>query len=200
MPRSEAHTLRRIVPTASTDRGRTKTRGLAADRRVTARNSRMRVTSRPSRSGFREERASLASPDGFWMATAPRPPCCVSGVPRCRRKDPSVRSRSLPYSRGSRSLPGRDRRRAPTGANENVVHEPEFPKPSNNQAIDVDFVPGVRNIGVPRKPMMVVVQPFTEGEDRDHQLVGRVIIELEATVTVATVAMADRVDQRGGQD
>src|SRR6266702_5788901 len=69
---------------------------------------------------------------------------------------------------------------------ENVVHEPEFPKPQNNQAIDVDLVPGVRKVGVPRKPMMVVVQPFTEGEDRGHQLVGRAIIGLEATVTVAT--------------
>src|SRR5437660_9958311 len=84
------------------------------------------------------------------------------------------------------------------GANENVVHEPEFPKPQNNQAIDVDLVPGVRKVGVPRKPMMVVVQPFTEGEDRGHQLVGRAIIELIAAVTVATVATADRVDQRGG--
>src|ERR1700692_936338 len=68
-------------------------------------------------------------------------------------------------------------------AGENVVHEPEFPKPPNNQAIDVDFVPGVRNIGVARKPVMVVVQPFTGGDDRNHQLVGRAIIELEATVT-----------------
>ena len=66
----------------------------------------------------------------------------------------------------------------------NVVNEPEFPKPQNNQAIDVDLVPGVRKVGVPRKLMMVVVQSFTEGEDRGHQLVGRAIIELEATVTV----------------
>ena len=46
---------------------------------------------------------------------------------------------------------------------------------------------------------MVVVQPFTEGEDRGHQLVGRAVIELIAAITVATVAMADRVDQRGGE-
>jgi hypothetical protein len=84
-------------------------------------------------------------------------------------------------------------------ANENVVHEPEFPKPQNNQAIDVDLVPGVRKVGVPRKAMMVVVQPFTEGEDRGHQLVGRAVIGLEAAITVATVAMADRVDQLVGR-
>src|SRR6202035_3693545 len=100
-------------------------------------------------------------------------------------------------SHGSRSLPGRDRRGAP--AVENVVYEPEFLKPPNDQAIDVDFVPGVRNIGVARKPVMVVVQPFTEGDDRDHQLVGRAVIEFEAAVTVATIAMTERVDQRGGE-
>src|ERR1700761_5031589 len=43
---------------------------------------------------------------------------------------------------------------------ENVVNEPEFPKPQNNQAIDVDLIPGVRKVGVPRKAMMVVVQAF----------------------------------------
>src|SRR5437868_15008156 len=84
------------------------------------------------------------------------------------------------------------------GGRENVVHKPEFPKPQNNEAIDVDLVPGVRKVGVPRKPMMVVVQPFTEGEDRGHQLVGRAIIELIATVTIATAAVADRIHQRGG--
>ena len=63
---------------------------------------------------------------------------------------------------------------------ENVVHESEFPEPQNNQAIDVDLVPGVRKVGVPRKPMMVVVQSFTEGEDRGHQLVGRAVIELDS--------------------
>ena len=101
-----------------------------------------------------------------------------------------MRSRRSPYSRshGSRRLPGRDRRGTP--AVENVVHEPEFLKPPNDQAIDVDFVPGVRKISVPRKPMMVVVQPFTESDDRNHQLVGRAVTELKATVTVATAAMA----------
>jgi hypothetical protein len=91
-----------------------------------------------------------------------------TAMARCRRK----------LVKSARSGPS-------TRARQNVVHEPAFLKPPNNQAIDADFVPGVRNVGVTRKPMMVVVQPFTEGEDRDHQLVGHAIIELEATVTVA---------------
>lgn len=52
------------------------------------------------------------------------------------------------------------------------MHEPELPQPQDDQAIDVDLLPGVRQIGVARKPVMVVVQPFPEGEDRGLELVG----------------------------
>jgi hypothetical protein len=55
-----------------------------------------------------------------WLPEAMLFPAADPNAP----KDPSVRSRSSPYSRshGLRSLPGRDRRGALAGVNENVVH------------------------------------------------------------------------------
>src|SRR3954451_1317590 len=70
------------------------------------------------------------------------------------------------------------RANSPASRRENVVHQPELPQPENDQAVDVDLVPGVRNVGVARKPVMVVVQAFTEGEDRGHELVGGAVVEI----------------------
>jgi hypothetical protein len=71
------------------------------------------------------------------------------------------------------------------------VHQSELPQPQNDEAIDVDLVQGVRNVGVARKSVMVVVQAFTEGEDRGHELIGGAVVEIEAAVAVAAVAVAE---------
>jgi hypothetical protein len=48
------------------------------------------------------------------------------------------------------------------------VHETELPQSQNDQAVDVDLVPGVRQIGVAREAVVVVVQTLAEGEERDY--------------------------------
>ena len=60
-------------------------------------------------------------------------------------------------------IPGTRRLRA---ALENVLHQPDFAEAANEQAGDVDFVPGVGDVGVAGKAVMVVVQSFAERDDR----------------------------------
>jgi hypothetical protein len=64
------------------------------------------------------------------------------------------------------SAVGIPRSRGLRAAFENILHQSEFPKPANDQAGDVDFVPGVRDVGVAGKVVMVVVQAFAQREDR----------------------------------
>lgn len=85
----------------------------------------------------------------------------------------------------------------PRPTHENIVHQPELPHRQDDQPVDVDLVPGVREVGVAREAVVVVVQAFAEGEQRRDEFVGGAVRGCEAAVAVAAAAVADRVDQRG---
>src|SRR6185295_19013434 len=76
----------------------------------------------------------------------------------------------------------RIRRELTLADTKDVMHQPELAEPEDDQPVDVDLVPGVREISVARKAVLVVVQAFAEGEERRHQLVGGAVAGLEAAV------------------
>jgi len=81
----------------------------------------------------------------------------------------------------------------PLGDVQDVVNESELSEPEDDKTIEVEFVPRMRDVGVARKTMMVVVKSLAEGEDRRHKLVGRGVVDIEAAVPVV---VANRSGQR----
>src|SRR5690242_18979346 len=56
---------------------------------------------------------------------------------------------------------------------EDVVDEAYLFQAQDDQAVEIDLPPGVRDVGVPREAVMVVAQALAKGEDRGDELVGR---------------------------
>src|ERR1035438_9639505 len=100
-------------------------------------------------------------------------------------------SASAHQRRGPRVLRGL--RQTPLRDMHDVVNQSEFSEPDDDQAVEVELVPRMRNVGVAWKTMMVVMKPFAEGEDRRHELVGGSVVDVEAAVAVV---VADRSGQR----
>lgn len=107
-----------------------------------------------------------------------------SAAAACRFNAPSSRSAPRPLQLTVRGV-------------EDVVDEADLLETQDDEAVEIDLPPGVRDISVPREAMMVVVQTLAEGEDRGHELVGRGVVDLEAAIAVS---VADRAGELADED
>lgn len=90
-------------------------------------------------------------------------------IPDCAALHPGYRSlQTIASGSGTEGFPPSDEPGVRLRAEKMSCTSPSFPSPRMIRPL----MSGVRQIGVARKPVMVVMQPFPEGEDRGLQLVG----------------------------